>query len=265
MSLSLSPRWGAPAFGADSLWQDHVYEHGYRGEGADRAFDAQVGYGLRLPGGGLLLTPFGGYSQAPYGRRLQVGALVGGRGGGVAAPAQVELRVDRAGGGVNGTAHHLVSLRRRRDLQRRDPVSPPVDAGSAAGSSGSTHAGHRLSQATSVANVPRWTKCRLRSSAASTKRSAQPARPPLPWARSSGRKPAGPERLRDPGAGAAALDGDCQTFRGDRWITFYEPDRRLSAQATCWRFPVAAPPGPGESPNGWWRFDDNRNGRPTVH
>ena len=107
LSLTLSPRWGAPGYGADSLWQDHVYEYGPGFGRAGRAFDAQVGYGLEL-GGGALVTPFGGYGQAPYGRRVHLGALVGGRGPS-AGPVQMELRLDRAGRS-GAAAYHRLSL-----------------------------------------------------------------------------------------------------------------------------------------------------------
>ena len=79
LTLSLSPRWGAPATASDALWQDPLFHqraggaHGARRD--DRALDARVDYGLQLPAGGLL-TPFGIYGQSQYGRRLQVGLLL---------------------------------------------------------------------------------------------------------------------------------------------------------------------------------------------
>ena len=42
--------------------------HTYVAERDDAAVDARVGYGLRLPAGGLL-TPFGGYGQMGAARR----------------------------------------------------------------------------------------------------------------------------------------------------------------------------------------------------
>ena len=76
LSASLRPRWGAPGYGAESLWQDQFqgYTQGPRQDEA--GVDARVGYGMRLPGG-QLLTPFGGYGQMGSGRRLQVGANLG--------------------------------------------------------------------------------------------------------------------------------------------------------------------------------------------
>ena len=79
LTLSLSPRWGAPATASDALWQDHLFHQraaGAPGEARDqRALDTRVDYGLQLPAGGLL-TPFGIYGQSQYGRRLQVGLLL---------------------------------------------------------------------------------------------------------------------------------------------------------------------------------------------
>ena len=79
LTLSLSPRWGAPAAASDALWQDQLFHQ--RAPGApgarrdEQALDARVDYGLLLPAGGLL-TPFGIYGQSQYGRRMQVGLLL---------------------------------------------------------------------------------------------------------------------------------------------------------------------------------------------
>ena len=79
LTLSLSPRWGAPAAASDALWQDQLFHR--RAPGApgarrdEQALDARVDYGLLLPAGGLL-TPFGIYGQSQYGRRMQVGLLL---------------------------------------------------------------------------------------------------------------------------------------------------------------------------------------------
>ena len=79
LTLSLSPRWGAPATASDALWQDQLFHQRAAGTpGArrdERALDTRVDYGRPLPAGGLL-TPFGIYGQSPYGRRLQVGLLL---------------------------------------------------------------------------------------------------------------------------------------------------------------------------------------------
>ncbi len=110
LTLSLRPTWGAAGTGAETLWQDqiHTYMPGYDQSG----IDAQLGYGMRLPGG-RLLTPFGSYGQRQNsGRRLQVGAMVGSLGqmpGALDAPIQLEIsgeRYDRAG----GRADHRFSM-----------------------------------------------------------------------------------------------------------------------------------------------------------
>ena len=79
LTLSLSPRWGAPATASDALWQDELFHRradGTPGARRDvRALDARVDYGLPLSAGGLV-TPFGIYGQSQYGRRLQVGLLL---------------------------------------------------------------------------------------------------------------------------------------------------------------------------------------------
>ncbi len=76
LTLSLSPRWGAPATASDALWRDGLFQQrtpGAPSAGRDeRALDTRVNYGLELPSGGLV-TPFGLYGQSQYGRRLGVG------------------------------------------------------------------------------------------------------------------------------------------------------------------------------------------------
>ena len=75
LSLSLSPRWGAPTGDAETLWRDHTLER--LDSGAARhdslSFDARLGYGLRSMNG--LLTPFGELGvRDEDSRRLRVGA-----------------------------------------------------------------------------------------------------------------------------------------------------------------------------------------------
>ena len=97
LTLSLRPTWGAAGMGAESLWQDEIQSY-LDGVARDAAgIDARVGYGLRLPGGGLL-TPFGAYGERQQsGRRLQVGALVGtlGQPGSLDHPIQLEIAGER--------------------------------------------------------------------------------------------------------------------------------------------------------------------------
>ena len=79
LTLSLSPRWGAPATASDALWRDQLFHRRMAGAPGgrrdERALDGRVDYGLPVPAGGLL-TPFGIYGQSPSGRRLQVGLLL---------------------------------------------------------------------------------------------------------------------------------------------------------------------------------------------
>ena len=79
LTLSLSPRWGAPATASDALWRDQLFHRRTAGAPGgrrdERALDGRVDYGLPVPAGGLL-TPFGIYGQSPSGRRLQVGLLL---------------------------------------------------------------------------------------------------------------------------------------------------------------------------------------------
>ena len=104
LTLSLRPTWGAAGMGAETLWQDQIHTY-MTGAGYDASgMDAQLGYGMRLPGG-RLLTPFGSYGQRQNnGRRLQVGAMVGSLGqmpGAFDGPIQLEVsgeRYDRPGG-----------------------------------------------------------------------------------------------------------------------------------------------------------------------
>ena len=79
LTLSLSPRWGAPTTASDALWRDQLFHRRMAGAPGgrrdERALDGRVDYGLPVPAGGLL-TPFGIYGQSPSGRRLQVGLLL---------------------------------------------------------------------------------------------------------------------------------------------------------------------------------------------
>ena len=57
LSLSLSPRWGAAAGGAQALWRDEMPRPSATGARNEAAMDARIGYGLALAPEGLL-TPF---------------------------------------------------------------------------------------------------------------------------------------------------------------------------------------------------------------
>ena len=77
LSASVSPRWGDAATGTEALWQDQVYRR-YRPAGSRDAgaLDAQVGYGMRLPGSSLL-TWFGSFSHSPFDRCFLIGGAIG--------------------------------------------------------------------------------------------------------------------------------------------------------------------------------------------
>ena len=141
LTASLRPRWGAPGYGAESLWQDHLQSYS-EGKGRDDlGVDGRVGYGLRLPGA-RLLTPFGGYGRTRGAQRLQVGANLGLEGlfnGDLASPVQVEFMGERYA--RPGGADHRVSLYGivnfgARPARPCTPVAAPctgtgVDAGQA--------------------------------------------------------------------------------------------------------------------------------------
>ena len=112
LTLSVQPTWGVSGVGAETLWQDQIRTrmHGVDPDAA--GIEARVGYGLRLPSGGMV-TPFGGYGEREgLGRRLQVGARVGTLGqvrSGFASPVELEFtgeRYQRPG----SDADHRVSL-----------------------------------------------------------------------------------------------------------------------------------------------------------
>ena len=76
LSLSVSPRWGDAATGGGALWQDQVYRQYVRDAARQWGMDARGGYGMRMPGGGLL-TWFGSVSHSLFGRRFEFGGRVG--------------------------------------------------------------------------------------------------------------------------------------------------------------------------------------------
>ena len=108
-TASLRPRWGAPGYGAESLWQDWMR---YRAPGPgrdDAGVDARIGYGLRLPAGRLLM-PFGGYGRTGSGQRVQGGARLGMAGlfgGDPSSPLHVEFLGERYGGPGGGADYRF--------------------------------------------------------------------------------------------------------------------------------------------------------------
>ena len=132
LTASVRPHWGAPGYGAESLWQDHVRSYTAGSDRGDGGVDARVGYGLRLPGG-RLLTPLVGYGRIRDSRRVQVGARLGVPGrfnGDLSTPVEVEFlgeRYARPGGGVD----HRVGLYGivnfgEPSARRAVSVTPPV-------------------------------------------------------------------------------------------------------------------------------------------
>ena len=131
LTLSLSPRWGAPATASDALWQDQLFHRAPGTPGArhdERALDARVGYGLPIRSGGLV-TPFGIYGQSQYGRRVQVGLMlsrlgplgleVSGERYALRHPGRDEYRMSVLGRITVGGAEHLAGEPVRRAVGAR--------------------------------------------------------------------------------------------------------------------------------------------------
>ena len=78
LSVEVTPRWGAPQIGADTLWQEQALGAAAGiGRPEDGALDARVGYGLGL------LAPFAELGWAQDARRQRLGLRVGEFGGAV--------------------------------------------------------------------------------------------------------------------------------------------------------------------------------------
>ena len=110
LTASLRPHWGAPGYGAESLWQDHVRSHAMGPYENDGGIDTRVGYGLRLSGE-RLLTPLLGYGRMGDARRVQMGARLGVLGrynGDLSTPVEVEFIAERYT--RSGAADHRVGL-----------------------------------------------------------------------------------------------------------------------------------------------------------
>lgn len=69
LSFALTPRWGAPAGGAEALWRDEMPR---LAAAREAAVDARVGYGFAWAGRGLV-TPFAETSAWGAGSRLRLG------------------------------------------------------------------------------------------------------------------------------------------------------------------------------------------------
>ena len=70
LSFALTPRWGAPAGGAEALWRDEIPR--LAAVAREAAVDARVGYGFAWAGRGLV-TPFAETSAGESSRRLRLG------------------------------------------------------------------------------------------------------------------------------------------------------------------------------------------------
>ena len=109
LTASVRPHWGAPGYGAESLWQDHVQSYAAGPGGPDGGVDARLGYGWRLPGN-RLLTPLVGYGRIGDARRMQLGARLGVLGrfsGDLSTPVEVELLGERYGRPEGGADHRV--------------------------------------------------------------------------------------------------------------------------------------------------------------
>ena len=109
MSLTITPTWGSAASEAEQLWSTRTAEDlvGNAEFEAEQRLDAELGYGVRGPGGWGTLTPYGGLTLADgAGRTLRTGlrwkALQN---------ATVGLEAAREDGTGEAPANHAVMLR----------------------------------------------------------------------------------------------------------------------------------------------------------
>ena len=108
LSVAVTPGWGAPVGGVDTLWREQALGRGgaamFDHDGA--SMEAQVGYGFALRAGHVL-APFG--EVGAYGaehRRLRAGIRLG-RAAGAALPLQVELAGEWSETGQGLVDHRL--------------------------------------------------------------------------------------------------------------------------------------------------------------
>ena len=109
-ALSVTPRWGASASGADTLWQDQFYRYTDGSAPFDQGIDARGSYGLGVADDRLLLVPFAAYGRIADGERLQLGTTLGAlraRGG---APVEFEFSGERYTRRLRGTDHRFSLL-----------------------------------------------------------------------------------------------------------------------------------------------------------
>ena len=110
LALSVTPRWGVSASGADTLWQDQFYRYTDGSAPFDQGIDARGSYGLGVADDRLLLVPFAAYGRIGDGERLQLGTTLGAlraRGG---APVEFEFSGERYTRRLRGTDHRFSLL-----------------------------------------------------------------------------------------------------------------------------------------------------------
>ena len=110
LALSVTPRWGASASGADTLWQDQFYRYTDGSAPFGQGIDARGSYGLGVADDRLLLVPFAAYGRIADGERLQLGTTLGARGARGGAPVEFEFSGERYTRRLRGTDHRFSLL-----------------------------------------------------------------------------------------------------------------------------------------------------------
>ena len=110
LALSVTPRWGASASGADTLWQDQFYRYTDGSAPFEQGIDARGSYGLGVADDRLLLVPFVAYGRIADGERLQLGTTLGARGARGGAPVEFEFSGERYTRRLRGTDHRFSLL-----------------------------------------------------------------------------------------------------------------------------------------------------------
>ena len=110
LALSVTPRWGAAASGADTLWQDQFYRYTDGAAPFDQGIDARGSYGLGVANDRLLLAPFAAYGRIGDGERVQLGTTLGALGARRGSPVELELSGERYTRRLRGTDHRFSLL-----------------------------------------------------------------------------------------------------------------------------------------------------------
>ena len=109
LSLSITPTWGNTASKAEQLWATRTAEDlvGNAEFEAEQRLDAELGYGVRGPGGWGTLTPFGGLTlSGGAGRTLRTGLRWK-----ASQSATVGLEATREDGTGEAPGNHALMLR----------------------------------------------------------------------------------------------------------------------------------------------------------